>query len=74
MVREEYEREGAVRGPHQPVEFVSEAIELDIPKEGITCSNGWKIIPLISPTVSLNQNQSIAVNRIVTSLHNYFCR
>ena len=52
MVKEKYENEGAIQGPHQPVEFESEAIKLDIAKEGITCDNGWKIIPLVSPTVS----------------------
>ena len=42
---------GAILGLHQPVEFESEAISLDIPMEGITIKS-WKITPLIRPVVS----------------------
>ena len=51
VVKEEYERESAVRGLHQPLEFESNAITLDIPMEGISIC-GWKITPLIRPVVS----------------------
>ena len=46
-----YEREGAVRGLYQPVEFEADTITLDIPMEGITIKD-WKITPLIRPVVS----------------------
>ena len=50
-MKNEYEREGAVLGLHQPVEFESEMITLDIPLEGIMIK-GWNITPLIRPVVS----------------------
>ena len=51
VVKEEYERKGAILGLHQPVEFESDTISLDIPMEGISIK-GWKITPLIRPVVS----------------------
>ena len=50
-MREEYEKKGAVLGLHQPVDFESDMITLDIPMEGVSIS-GWKIIPLVHPVVS----------------------
>ena len=47
---DEYSEKGALAGPHQPVEFESDMISLDIPMEGITIE-GWKITPLIRPVV-----------------------
>ena len=46
-----YKEEGAILGLHQPVEFVADAISLDIPMEGLSIK-GWKITPLIRPVVS----------------------
>ena len=51
VVKEEYDREKAVRGLYQAVDFESETITLDIPKEGIAI-NGWEITPLRNPVVS----------------------
>ena len=50
-MKEEYAREGAIRDVHQPVEFESEAISLNIPLEGVSIK-GWKITPLMRPVVS----------------------
>ena len=52
MVKEEYERKGAVLGLYQPLEFEGESVSLDIPMpDGISIS-GWKITPLMCPVVS----------------------
>ena len=42
----------AISGPDQPVDFVSDQIELDIPVEGISLQGGWRITPLTTPVVS----------------------
>ena len=41
-----------VLGPTMPLEFESDTIRIDIPNEGI-CVEGWKIIPLTPPIVSI---------------------
>ena len=51
-VKKEYEGKRAVLGHHQPLEFESDEITLDIPMEGITIK-GWEITPLVPPVVSL---------------------
>ena len=51
VIGHEYEKKGALPGPHQPVEFDSDMITLDIPIEGTTI-NGWTITPLMPPVVS----------------------
>ena len=51
IVKEEYERKGAIRGLHQPVEFESETITLNIPMEGMS-TKGWTITALGAPVVS----------------------
>ena len=51
VIGDKYNKEGALPGPHQLVEFESDMITLDIPTKGTTI-NGWKIIPLIRPVVS----------------------
>ena len=38
----------------QLVEFESEEIKLDVPFEGITLEEGWKITPLNEPEVRVN--------------------
>ena len=50
-MKEEYAREGAIRDVHQPVEFESDVISLDIPMEGILIENR-RITPLMRPVVS----------------------
>ena len=43
----------ALEGVNQPVEFESDHIRLDIPREGVTTSDQvWKIQPLVHPQVS----------------------
>lgn len=52
VVEENYRQQRQVHtGPDQPLEFESDKIELDIPREGITLQEGWKITPLIAPVV-----------------------
>ena len=46
-----YEQKGALHGHSQPIGFQSDAITLDIPMEGITCT-GWTILPRFPPVVS----------------------
>ena len=50
MIKDIYEKKGAVHGIEQLVEFEGDSITVDIPKEGTTVK-GWKITPLISPVV-----------------------
>ena len=56
VVKEKYERGRAIHGPHQPLEFESNAITLNIPMDGKAIS-GWKITPLIRPVVSSCEHQ-----------------
>ena len=51
VVKEEYERKGAILGLQKLVDFESDAITLDIPKEGITVK-GWEVTPKFLPVVS----------------------
>ena len=46
-----YEKEGAILGVHQLIEFEADAISLDIPMDGLSIQ-GWKITPLMRPVVS----------------------
>ena len=57
MVQREYERKRAVLGLHQLVDFESDTITLDIPKEGIVLK-GWEITPLISLVVSFCEHHT----------------
>jgi hypothetical protein len=59
VVKDLYEKKGAILGVEQLVEFEEESITVDIPKEGTTIK-GWKITPLISPVV--RHPPSIATN------------
>ena len=52
VVKEDYCRKEALPGPEQLVEFELDQITLNIPPEGITLKEGWKITPLIVPVVS----------------------
>ena len=50
VIDEHYRQKKAEIGPDKPVEFDSESIHLNIPKEGITTEDKmWKIIPLVHP-------------------------
>ena len=50
VIENYYRQKKAEIGPDKPVEFVSESIHLDIPKEGIaTKDKMWEIIPLVFP-------------------------
>ena len=50
MVKDLYEKKGAVLGVEHLVEFEGDNITIDIPEEGTTIK-GWKITPLIPPVV-----------------------
>ena len=56
VVQREYIARGATTGPDLPVEFESNSISLQLPTEGITLEDGWRIIPLFNPEVR-NVNQ-----------------
>ena len=58
VVKEKYEREGAICGLHQPLEFESDLIILNIPLNGITVK-GWNITPLMRPVVRFMNITSI---------------
>ena len=51
VVKEEYERKGAILDFNRLVEFESDAITLDIPEDGITIE-GWEVTPKFLPMVS----------------------
>ena len=51
-------------GPEQLIQFERAEIKLDIPKEGITLKEGWKIIPLVAPVV-----RTIVSTSIVHTVH-----
>ena len=50
-MKKDYKKKKAVAGTDQLVEFESNEIKLDIPKEGITLEGGWKITPQMAPVV-----------------------
>ena len=62
MIENYYRQKKAEIGPDKPVEFDSESIHLDIPKEGIATEDKmWKIIPLVfPPQVNADCTYSIA--------------
>ena len=52
VVEEKYSQEKQVSiGPEQLIQFEAAEIKLDIPKDGTTLKEGWKILPLIAPVV-----------------------
>ena len=61
-VQHEYTAMHATIGPDLPVGFESDSISLEIPDDGITLEDGWKIVPLFHPVVRkfivVNQNLS----------------
>ena len=52
VVQQEYTAKGATIGLDHVVEFESETISLQLPSEGITLEDGWKIVPIVHPMVS----------------------
>ena len=46
----------ATTGAGFEVQFEDEAISLAIPDDGVCLLNGWAIMPLVSPIVSLMVN------------------
>ncbi len=52
VIRKEFKKINAQPGPEQQILFESDKISLNIPMDG-TKINGWKIIPLKPPVVSL---------------------
>ena len=54
VLEESYNKDKQVSiGPEQPIQFEAAEIKLDIPKEGTTLKDGWKILPLTAPVVSV---------------------
>jgi hypothetical protein len=52
VVEERYNQEKEVSiGPEQLIQFEAAEIKLDIPKDGTTLKEGWKILPLTAPVV-----------------------
>ena len=47
------QKQTAIEGPDQQIEFDSTEIILDIPLEGIELEGGWKVVPLVAPIVSV---------------------
>ena len=54
MKREYLQDKLAIPGPEQVIEFESTQIRLDIPLEGTTLKEGWKLTPLVAPVVSMS--------------------
>ena len=50
-VKQEYTAKGATIGPDLRVEFESSSIALQLPSEGVTLEDGWKIVPMFHPVV-----------------------
>jgi hypothetical protein len=50
VVKDLYEKKGAILGVEHLVEFEGESITVGIPEEGTTIK-GWKITPLFPPVV-----------------------
>ena len=53
MVKNHYDKSGAVGEDPQPIAFQSESITLDIPEDGVRAKGGWSIQPLMHPAVSI---------------------
>ena len=50
-VKKYYKDKGAIEGAHLPVEFEASNISLELPSEGVTLNEGWKLLPLFNPEV-----------------------
>ena len=50
-VQRKCDDKGAEIGPHLRVEFEASSISLDLPFEGVTLEEGWKLLPLFHPEV-----------------------
>ena len=46
------QKERAISGPDQLIDFEADRIRLDIPEEGAILKEGWKLTPLFTPVVS----------------------
>ena len=51
VVKKDYNDKGAIVGPHLPVEFEASRISLELPSNGVTLEEGWKLLPLFNPEV-----------------------
>ena len=51
-MKEYYSKREAVCGSTQEIEFEDDKVSLNIPLDGVV-KGGWKIVPLIHPTVCL---------------------
>ena len=57
MVLEEYAQRDALVGLNEVVQFESDAISLDIDDGGVA-KNGWQLLALSAPTVSVSDSDS----------------
>ena len=53
MIQDRYSSLDAIPGPDFEVRFKADTISLAVPEDGICLPNGWIIIPLVPPVVSL---------------------
>ena len=51
VVKKDYNDNGAIVGPHLPVEFEASNISLDLPSNGVPLEEGWRLLPLFNPEV-----------------------
>ena len=51
VVEKHYNDSGAIVGLHRPVEFEASNISLELPSEGVTLEEGWRLLPLFNPEV-----------------------
>jgi len=52
-IEDKYSSSGATHGPGFEVQFEGDTIRLEIDDDGVCLQNGWEILPLIAPVVSL---------------------
>ena len=58
-VKQEYTAKGATIGPDLRIEFESSSISLQLPSEGVTLEDGWKIVPMFHPVVRSFKRYSV---------------
>ena len=57
-MKDDYEKRCGSSGTDQLVEFEADEISLNIPQEGITLKEGWKIMPQMAPVVRKDHETS----------------
>ena len=54
MMKKHYDGCNALSQTPQAIVFQSDSITLDIPEEGVSANGGWRVRPLMHPTVSVS--------------------